>query len=223
MVHGFDYAVQYEIKLINSVDLYEIILPICSELRTMLKYNITEIDKINKLIIIPHNNLKKRFEEKEYTRPYIHSRSSIRYNGSTVDRINNSDIYKYYDVKVYSDYVNNKTKLPEPISIEMYKTLENKYNYLINMYEEDVDYITKYSEEERLGFNKQRIELDNILKIQRILLNIDYYNEISKIYENLINIELTTYEIELINKVLLHPSLNGLIFNHGLCLVDYYC
>lgn len=222
MVHDYDYGIQYEIKFISPVDLYEVILPICSELRTMLQYNITRIDKVYKLIIIPHNNLKKRFLEKECTRSYIYNRSSIRYNGSNVDRINNPDIYKYYDVKVYSDYIKNKTNLPEPISVEMYKTLENRYNYLINLYDE-IDYIPKYSEEERSTFNKQRIELDNILKIQRILINTDYYNEISKIYENLINIELTTDEIELINKILLHPSLNGLISKHGISLVDYFC
>jgi hypothetical protein len=221
MIHGIDFGIQYEIKLTTPVDLYNVIMPICIEIRNVLKYNITNIDKVNKLIIIPSKNLDDRFQQKKYGKKYIHNRSLLRYNDNNINRITNPHIFKYYDVKVFNDYIKNNHNLPEKISKEVLDVLEKRFNQLMDMYN-DVDYIKKYSQEERFILSNERNELNKIIKIQRVLLDVDYYNEIIKIYENLTDIELNLEEQNLINSVLTHPKLNCFIDNHGFSLVDCY-
>lgn len=221
MVHGFHYGLQYEINLIKPVDLYNDILSICIGVRNMIQYNITGLDKVSKLIIIPLKNLDKRFQNQEHTKKYINSLSRIKYNGTHMNRSTNQEEFKYYDVKIYNDYIKNNNNLPEPINSEILSVLEKRLDELIDMYD-DIDYLKKYSEHERLLLSNERNELNTIIKIQRILIDTDYYNEIKLIYENLTNIQFNSEEQELINKVLNHPNLNGLVSNHGLSLVEYF-
>jgi hypothetical protein len=216
-----DFGIQYEIKLNTPVDLYDIIMPICIELRNTFKYNLTNIDKVNKLIIVPYKNLDNRFQKQEYTKKYIHNRSLIRYNYNSINRNTHPDIFKYYDVKVFNDYIKNNHNLPEKISKEVLNILEKRLEQLIIMYDED-NYMIKYSPDERFLLSKERNELDKIIKIQRILIDVDYYNDIIKIYDNLTDIQLKPEEQELINNILNHPKLRGFIDNHGFSLVDSY-
>ena len=223
MVRGFDYGVQYEIELVKPLDLYNDILPICMGVRNMIQYNIVGIDKVSKLIIVPYGDLNFLFKKQEFYGKYIYGRTFIKSNGFLrINRITNPEEFKYFDVKIFNDYIKTIDDLPKPITNQMLNVLEKRLNELINMYD-DIDYISKYSQKERLLLSNERNELDKIIKIQRIIMNENYYNEIESIYNNLTNIELTSDKILLIDKVLNHPKLNGFIANHGMRLVDIVC
>ena len=78
MVHGNYYGVQYEIFLNKELDLYNDILPICIHVRKMI--SLEKIDRNSeqyKLVIIPHEELKKRFYQKQNTRKYAENNDLI--------------------------------------------------------------------------------------------------------------------------------------------------
>ena len=218
MVHGNYYGVQYEIYLSKKLDLFNDVLPICIDVRKMI--SLEKIDKNSdgyKLVIIPYKELDKRFEKRELFDKYVRSLDEISYDRG-VTRKTHPELFKYYDVKIYSQHVKHSEEI-EPFTAEMFQKLENKVEELTNKCYSD-DYWEKYSSEERQKIDSERNFLMGVLKVQRIIQNKDYFEEIKKIERELTDIELTDEEKELINKVLSDVKID---FDcHGINLIDGY-
>jgi hypothetical protein len=74
--------------------------------------------------------------------------------------------------------------------------------------------------EERNQIDEKQFTLGKILKIQRIISNPEYFQEIKEIEQKLTNIELTEEEKKLVQKVLSHPKLEEAIEFNGINLID---
>lgn len=218
MVHGNYYGVQYEIYLNKMIDLFDDVLPICINVRKMIS-----LEKINKnseqykLVIIPYRELDKRFEKREHVRKYMASLDEISYNRQ-INRNSNPEVFKYYDVKIYTQYIKYSDDI-EPCTEEMFQKLENKLQELSSKYNEP-DYWEKYSPEERKNIDIERSLFNEVLNVQRIIRNKEYFEEIKEIERELTNIKLTHTEEELVLQVLHHPGLEGVISSHGINLID---
>ena len=223
MVHGNNYGIEYVIFLEKPIDYFDDFLPICIDTRKMFK-----LDKVRrnsvfyKLVIINNSDLDNRFAKREHIQKYMRSLDYISYN-HLKDRTTHPEEFKYYDVKMYNKYIKYSDDIESlPVfSQTQLEQLEQKMNELTNKYNED-DYWEKYTSEERKNFDIERQLLNEVLIIQRIIKDPDYFTEIKKIYDELTNIELTEEEKQIINKVLTHPNLEGNISNHGFNLIDYY-
>lgn len=215
MVHGNYYGVQYEIFLNKEIDLYNDVLPICIDVRKMI--SLEKIDNYYKLVIIPYKELDERFEKREHVRKYMKSLDEISYNYQ-ITRKSNPEAFMYYYVKIYAKHIKYSEGF-EPYTDDMFEKLENKVQELSSKYNE-VDYWEKYSSEEIKKFDIERGILMDVLKIQQIIRNNDYYEEIKEIEQELTDIKLTDGEKELIDKVLTHPKLEGTIKCHGINLID---
>ena len=218
MVHGNYYGVQYEIYLNKELDLFDDVLPICIDVRKMIS-----LEKINKdsdhykLVIIPYTGLGKRFEKRENVRKYMNSLDEISYNHQ-ITRKTNPDMFKYRDVKNYSNYIKH-SELPEPYTEEQFQKLETRVEELSSKYNE-LDYWEKYSPQERKDFDIERSIIIEVLRVQRIIKNKEYFEEIKEIERELTDIELTNGEKELITRILGHPKLEGVIQCHGINLIN---
>jgi hypothetical protein len=220
MVHGNNYGIEYVIFLEKPIDLFDVVLPICIDTRKMIKLEkVRRNSDSYKLVIINHNELDKRFSQREYIHKYIRSLDYISYN-HLKDRTTHPEEFKYYDVKMYNKYIKYSDDI-ETLPAFSQTQLEQKITELTKKYNED-NYWEKYTSEERKNFDIERQLLNEVLTIQRIISNSDYFTEIKKIYDELTNIELTEEEKQIINKVLTHPNLEGNISNHGFNLFDYY-
>ena len=218
MVHGNYYGVQYEIYINKELDLFNDILPICINVRKMI--SLEKVDKNSeqyKLVIIPYRELNERFEKKEQVRKYMQSLDEISYNHQFT-RKTHPDLFKYYDVKIYKTYIKHSKEIDEPCTEEMFENLEKKLEELLRKYDED-DFWDK-SKQELDEFGIEVGILKDILKIQRIIRNKDYFEEIKEIERELTNIELTDGEKEIINKVINHPKLEGAIDFYGINLIE---
>lgn len=215
MVHGNYYGVQYEIYLNKELDLFNDILPICIDVRKMI--SLEKHSNQYKLVIIPYRELDERFEKREHVRKYMQSLDEISYNHQ-ITRKSNPEEFKYYDVKIYKTYIKHSEEI-EPYTDETFENLEKKVEELSSKYNEH-DYWEKYSSEERKSFDIERGILMDVLKVQRIIRNKNYFEEIKEIERELTNIELTDGEKELINTVINHPKLEGSIAFHGINLIE---
>lgn len=220
MVHGNYYGVQYEIYLNKMIDLFDDVLPICIDVRKMISFE--KIDKNSdnyKLVIIPYREFDKRFEKREHVRKYMGSLDTISYNHQ-ITRKSNPEEFKYYDVKIYEQHIKYSEEV-EPFSEEMFDKLENKVQDLSSKYNE-LDYWEKYSSEQRKNFDIERGILMDVLKVQRIIRDKEYFEEIKQIEHELTNIKLTEEEEGLVLQVLHHPKLEGIISSHGINLINGY-
>jgi hypothetical protein len=223
MVHGNNYGIEYVIFLEKPIDYFDDFLPICIDTRKMFK-----LDKVRrnsdfyKLVIINNSDLDNRFSQREHIQKYMRSLDYISYN-HLKDRTTHPEEFKYYDVKMYNKYIKYSDDIESlPVfSQTQLEQLEQKMNELTNKYNED-DYWEKYTSEERKNFDIERQLLNEVLIIQRIIKDPDYFTEIKQIYNELTNIELTQEEKQTIDKVLNHPKLEGYNSNHGFNLIDYY-
>lgn len=211
MVHGNYYGVQYEIYLNKQLNLFDDVLPICIDVRKMISL------EHNKLVIIPYRELDKRFEKRQNVRKYMESMDEISYNHQ-ITRKTNQELFKYQDVKNYTTYIKH-SELPEPYTEEHFQKLEHRVEELSSKYNE-LDYWEKYSSEERKKFDIERSIIIEVLRVQRIIRNNEYFEEIKEIERELTNIELTDGEKELITRILEHPKLEGKISSHGINLID---
>jgi hypothetical protein len=224
MVHGNFYGIEYVIFLEKPIDTFDELLPICMKTRKMLKLEKVSRDSDSyKLVIINNNQLEKRFAKREHIQKYIQNNDNITYD-YLKDRIVHPEAFKYYDVKMYNKYIKYSEDIANlpAFSQTHVENLEQKFTELTNKYKED-NYWEKYTSEERQNFDIERRILNDVLIVQRIISNPDYFTEIKQIYNELTNIELTEEEKLLINTVLTHPNLEGCISNHGFNLIDYYC
>lgn len=218
MVHGIYYGVQYEIYLNKELDLFDDILPICSDVRKMIS-----LEKINKnsnyykLVIIPYQDLDNRFVKREHSSKYGDSLASYH----QINRRTNPSNFNYYDVKIYTDYIKH-SEVPEPYTEEKLENIlevENRLEELLSKQDED-DYWDNYSSDEITKFNTEIRILTEELKVQRIVRNKEYFDKIIEIEHELTHIELTDGEKDIINRVIAHPKLEGAIKYHGFNLID---
>jgi hypothetical protein len=105
MVHGNNYGIEYVIFLEKPIDLFDVVLPICIDTRKMIKLEkVRRNSDSYKLVIINHNELDKRFSQREHIHKYIRSLDYISYN-HLKDRTIYKEEFKYYDVKMYNKYI----------------------------------------------------------------------------------------------------------------------
>ena len=71
-------------------------------------------------------------------------------------------------------------------------------------------------------YDNERISLLQKLNIQRIIARPDYFEEIKRIEESLTDIILSNEEEEIVNLVVSHPKLEGVIDCHGINLIEGY-
>ena len=215
MVHGNYYGVQYEIYLNKQLNLFDDILPICIDVRKMI------LLEDNKLVIIPYMELGDRFIKIEHVKKYVKSMDNTSYNYRTITRKTNPELFKYQDVKIYTKYIkHSKAKELEPYTEEQFKKLEDRAEELESKYYE-IGYLEKYSLEERTNFDVERsFIVKELLPVQRIMMNNDYFEEIKKMERELTDIKLTETEEELITRILKHPKLEGSVSSHGMTLID---
>ena len=192
MVHGTNYGVQYIIKLNKDIDLYDDLLPICSSVRSMIK-----IIPNQKICILPYNTLDKRFGENVYSTKLISSLFS-EYRSFRERNDANKDLFIYLDIYNYSKFVKDEKNLT-PLSKQEILDIELMYKKLLNdeTYSKDV--------------HDNIIKLTDLLKIQYIISDSDYYQKIIEMEKNITNIQLTEQEKILIDTVMKHPKLEGLI------------
>jgi hypothetical protein len=221
MVHGFYYGVQYEICLNKKVDLFDDILPICIDVRTMISLEKGKSShEQDKLIIIPYRSLDGRFSERQHNRNYVTSLDEIKMNRAT-NRKTNPRAFKYYDVKMYKMHIKYANNVQQPYTDELFQQLENRLDELTNNYDEE-DYSEKYSYEERMQFYYEKSLLIEQLTVQRIIRDKEYFEEIKEIERELTDITLTESEENLVMQVLQHPKIKDIIAYHGINLVDTF-
>lgn len=217
MVHGNYYGVQYEVYLNGEFDLFNDILPICIDVRKMISLEKSKESNHYKLVIIPYREIDERFEKREHVRKYIGSLDEISFN-RRITRKTHPELFKYYDVNIYKTYVKHSEEI-EPYEEDLFEKLERKVEELSSKYNKD-EYWEKHSSEERKAIDIEKGLLMDDLKVQRIIRNKNYFEEIKEIERELTNIELTDGEKELINAVIHHPKLEGSIDFHGFNLTE---
>ena len=218
MVHGNYYGLQYEIYLNKELDIFNDILPICIDVRKMIF--LEKVDKNSdqyKLVIIPYRELDKRFEKRENVRKYVENLDKLSYRSFKYDRKSHSEVFKYYDVKMYKSLIKHNEH-PVPYSQEQLKECEKRFEDIKEIYNSE-DFWNK-SNEERNEIDIEQGKIRQILNIQHVISNPEYFDEIKQFEKELTDIELTDGEKELINKVLSHPKLEGSIYCHGINLIE---
>jgi len=218
MVHGNYYGVQYEIYLNKKLDLFNNILPICIDVRKMI--SLEKVDKNSdqyKLVIIPYRELDKRFEKRENVHKYVENLDKLSYRSFEYDRKSHSEVFKYYDVKMYKSLIKYNDQ-HVAYTQEQLKECKKRFEDIKDMYDSE-DFWNK-SNEERKEIDIEQGKLRQILNIQNVISNPEYFDEIKQIEKELTYIELTDGEKELINKVLSHPKLEGSIYCHGINLIE---
>jgi hypothetical protein len=219
MVHGNFYGAQYEIYLNKPIDFFDDILPIWMSVRERIEYEIVKFGNGQyKLIIIHYQKLDNRFQKLEHTRNYTDAIDKISYN-KNLKRENNFELFKYVDVKIYKNLIKHNKNLPQPISSEELELLEESYKTIVKK-DNDPEYWKKFSEKELIDMDNERFHLTGKLNIQRIIATPDYLEEIVKLEKSLTNIILSNEEEELVNLVLSHPKLDGVIESHGINLIE---
>lgn len=209
MVHGNFYSIQYEIILNKEIDFYNDLLPIWINTRSRIEM------ENNKLIVIPNKNLDKQLYHNSIFNEYIkqNDEASYQIKYTNEDQIINN---KYLMVNHYSKYVKNNYNLPEPMNEEEYKKLVEKYQDICKKVNDN-----NITTDEFLNLEREKTKLFDQLKVQRIIHNSEFFEEIKNLEKNLINqITLTDEQNEFIQKVINHPKLEGLINWHGLNLVS---
>jgi hypothetical protein len=215
MIH----AVQYEISLTTKLDYFNDILPICIDIRRMLKYSEVPMniyENKHKIIVFGHEKFAHRFN--------ICSLHSSKYQ-SILNKLSSTNCcitYEdqlYTNVKIYKNKIKHNPENQTPIDKEKFNELENAYNEIetsLNSYKKYE--IFTQSEIQKLEYDK--IKLHDVLEIQRCVQNEKYFNKLIAIEKELTNIELSEEENNILQKVLNHPKLNGIIEFHGFNLVE---
>lgn len=185
-------GVKYIIKLNKSIDNYDIFLPICILVREMLILDNIE----NTITIIDNNLLKERFNKMEYYKEYVE-------NIKTGLDLKWIDVYNYSSKIKFSDEIHDEDKIAD--YFKKIADLDKKYNGKIK---DDND------------FRSYKI-MKEVIDLNEILQHENYLNIIKDLESQLTNIELSGDELNLINKIVDSPLLDGLIKNHGFQLVIY--
>jgi hypothetical protein len=214
MVHGTYYGIQYEIYLTKQIDFYNILLPIWMEVRSRI-----EMEKNNngyKLIVIPYRDFNSQLLKNSLFISYIKENNYSSYTKATQteDYLRSN---KLAIVRQYEKIIRHKTDLPEPITKEEFKKISDEMQELkqISLFDRNM------SQEESSEFSRKYDEIFNQLQIQRIIHDPEYFEEIKDLHAKILEqVNFDDEQRELIQKVIFHPNLKGIISWHGLSLVD---
>jgi len=173
MVHGTNFGIHYIIQLNKEIDVYNDLLPICSDIRFML-------DKLpnQRLCVLSYHILNERFMNTQYYIDLLSSLNFINYFDYTRGNIRRED---YKEKFLYLDVFNYSRKFK---SISKDKWIINDLSKLLN---DDPE----------------------------------YYEKIVALEKNFTNIELTEDEKRMIDKIISHPKLEGLIEYSQFELMSY--
>jgi len=210
MVHGNYYSVEYYIYLSKPLDYFDDILPICSDIRYLFEGMYSN----NGLKIFDYQKFSSRFLKSDVRGEYIKSCDKISYE-NLKDRVKYAELFKYFDVKIYNkNKYDIESGIIKKIDIEEFYKLEKRFRelYIITYTSND------YSQE----LYKEMNEISKILDIQRIIIDDKYHEEIKMLESQIVDIELLDDEKEMLNKILNHPKLKGLIVKHGFELFCEY-
>lgn len=222
MAHGNFYGIQYEIHLRKELDFYNDLLPIWMEVRARIEMAYNKESGINKLILIPHEEFDQQLYNNKVFNSYIRENDAMccELKEFGENFIRNS---KYYMVRQYEKFIKHNKSLPEPMTKQEYDELVKEWERLekINFTDE------KMNDDEWKEFNTKRSTIFNQLKIQRIIHDPEYFEEIKKLEKKLLEqVNFTKEQGELIQnvlqKLLTHSKLEGIISWYGLNLVDGY-
>lgn len=211
MVHGNYYGIQYEIFLTKEIDFYNDLLPIWIEVRARIEIQKDKQTNNYKLIVIPYGEFDKQLCKNSLFSSYV------RENDETKEMQNEEYLRtkKFAMVGQYEKMIRHNTNLPEPITIEEFNQLSIEMQKLhhINLY-------GNLTQEEWREHDRKYYEIFNQLQVQRIIHDPEYFEEIKCLHTQLLEqVTFTEEQRELIQKVISHPKLDGIISWHGLTLV----
>jgi hypothetical protein len=220
MVHGTYYGIQYEIHLTKDLDFYDDLLPIWMEVRARIEMEKDKYSGKYKLIVIPCKQFDKQLYNNSLFNKYIkqNNEQSFCSEYKTEQELISK---KFVMITHYNRYVKHNSDLPEPISEQEYKLLLESWQQIYNKLNENAGIINGLSNKEWNELETERTDLFNRLKVQRIIHNSDYFQEIKNLEKELTEqVTLSEEQSALIQKILSHSNLQGLISWHGLTLVD---
>jgi len=215
------HTVQYEIYLTKQLDYFNDILPICIEIRKMLKYSEVVVNLYEskyKIVVFSHE---------KFTNWFNHcSPHSLKYQ-TTLNNLWKTNYPITYEDKLYSNIKLYKNKIKHnpqnqiAIDPDEYNKLTNIFNELNKITGAYDKYLT-YTEKEIEKLESEKQKIFDILEIQNLIQesNLKYYNKVKAIETELTNIELSEEENNILQKVLNHPTLNNIIEFHGFNLVE---
>lgn len=215
MVHGISYVIQYEVYLKEEIDFFNDFLPICISLRTMFKYEKCKYNNGWKIIVLSDRQLKKRFSQLPYSHKFVQCMYETGYNDDAITRESHPEIFKYYDAFVYSQCIKNANYTS--ITQDEFNELKERYNYVKNILNGNID----VKDKDMLQYYKEMNEIRNNLKIQNVLIDKDYFDSVKQLYNELTDIKLTEDENSLIETVINHPKLEGLIIGMNFTLTSH--
>jgi hypothetical protein len=206
MVHGNYYGIQYEVFLTKEIDFYDDLLPIWMEVRARIDIQKAKQTNNYKLIVIPYGEFDKQLCKNSLFSSYV--------------RENDEDYLrtqKFLMVRQYEKIIRHNTNLPEPITKEEFNQLSIQMQEL----ESNCSWSGNLSQEEWREHDRKYTEIYNKLKVQRIIHDPEYFEEIKGLHTQLLEqVTFTEEQRELIQKVISHPKLDGINSSHGLTLVD---
>lgn len=220
MVHGNYYGIQYEIHLTNELDFYDDLLPIWIDLRAQIHSEKDRRTGNYKLVIVHYNDFSPQLYRNELFKSYIRENDQYRYNiEMNVCEEEYIRSNKFVMVKLYEKTIKNLTSLPEPITKEEFNKLAMEKHQLDNKSLLG----GKLSQEEWKEHDKKVNEIAQQLAIQMFIYDQEYFQEIKNLKKELLDqVTFTDEQNDLINKIITHSKLEGLISWHGLTFVDGY-
>ena len=222
MVHGNYYGIQYEIYLTKEIDFYDDLLPIWVNARARIEMEKDKNSGKYKLIVIPYKQFDKQLYNNSLFNKYIkeNDEASFCRKYETEQELISK---KFVMVTHYNSYVKHNSNLPEPLSEEDYNLLLESYQEINSKLTENAGIINGLSNKEWNELETERTDLFNRLKVQRIIHNQEYFEEIKNLEKELTEqVILSNEQNELVNKVLTYTKLEGLISWHGLSLINGY-
>ena len=215
------HTVQYEIYLTKQLDYFNDILPICIEIRKMLKYSEVVVNLYEskyKIVVFSHEKFTNRFNQcSPHSLKYqitLNNLWKTNYPITYEDKL-------YLNVKLYKNKIKHNPQNQIAIDPDEYNKLTNIFNELNKITGAYDKYLT-YTEKEIEKLESEKQKIFDILEIQNLIQesNSKYYNKVKAIETELTNIELSEEENNILQKVLNHPTLNNIIEFHGFNLVE---
>ena len=211
MVFGNYYSIQYEIHITKEIDFYDDLLPIWMEVRSRIEMEKDKQTGNYKLIVIHYDEFYQQLRNNSLFQSYSSENDKMSKNFELFDFRK----LKYIAVRQYEKFIRHNSGLPEPITKEEFEQLCIEKLYIEK---------SLFSEELCLELERKYAEICKQFKIQRIIHDPEYFEEIKTIHKQLLElVHFNEEQRERIQKVICHPKLEGIISWHGLKLVDGYC
>jgi hypothetical protein len=183
MVHGTSYSIKYEIVLTQPLDLYDHVLPICIELRSMLEFD--PLDSF-KLVVLSSKDLGQRFGSNTLAQKFV------------------SDP----DVQTYSELIVSQAVSDQVLEPALLNSIKKIYAKLKDESEDPEFWAgNSIAIQKRFEIEKAR----KIIVSQDLVSNQTRYTRAKNLYDQICQIELTAQEQELIDRVKSHPIINPII------------